>query len=97
MSIIKTVALPTRFDYSVHQEFYQQCYELSQDTGIDEIILDFGLVENMDSSAIGMLVIMHKKMSLLGKKLKINRARGTVKDVLMLANIEKIIEITPLT
>ncbi len=89
---VKTIALPTRFDYSYHQAFYQNCSEITQDDNINEIILDFGLVEYMDSSALGMLVILHKKA--VGKKIKISRARGTVKEVLALANIEKIIEIT---
>lgn len=95
MSTIKTINLPTRFDYSSHTEFYEHCLAVTQDANIQEVILDFSLVEYMDSSALGMLVIMHKKAQSSGKKLKISRARGTVKEVLMLANIERIIDINP--
>lgn len=91
MTNVKTIGLPTRFDYSYHQEFYRNCSEIIENQDISEIILDFGLVEYMDSSALGMLVILHKKAG--SKKVKISRARGTVKEVLILANIEKIIEI----
>ena len=92
MSTTKTIQLPTRFDYSFHTEFYEYCLDITQDSNIQKIILDFSAVEYIDSSALGMLVIMHKKTQ--GKKLTISRARGTVKEVLTLANIEKIIDIT---
>lgn len=88
----KSLALPTRFDYSFHKEFNEHCTQLIADDSASEIILDFGLVEYIDSSALGMLVIMQKKASTAGKKLKIKRARGTAEEVLKMANIQKIIE-----
>lgn len=92
MSESKIFGLPTRFDYSFHKLFNDKCSELIEDSSVKEIILDFGLVEYIDSSALGMLVILQKKSSTAGKKLKISRARGTAEEVLRMANIQKMIE-----
>lgn len=93
MSESKSLGLPSRFDYSYHKQFNSQCSELIDNPNLTEIILDFGIVEYLDSSALGMLVIMQKKAVNAGKKLKIRRARGTSEEILKMANIEKIIDI----
>lgn len=92
MSESKSFSLPTRFDYSFHKQFNDKCNQLIEDSNVSEIVLDFGLVEYIDSSALGMLVIIQKKASNSGKKLKIRRARGTAEEVLKMANIQKLIE-----
>lgn len=92
MTESKQIGLPSRFDYSYHKQFIDQCIELIENSDTKEIVIDFGLVEYLDSSALGMLVIMQKKSVNAGKKLKIRRARGTAEELLKMANINKLIE-----
>lgn len=92
MSDSQLVSLPSRFDYSYHKQFYDVCTEYLNKDEVKEIILDFMHVEYMDSSALGMLVMMQKKTSNLMKKIKIKNARGATEEILKMANIQKLIE-----
>jgi HptB-dependent secretion and biofilm anti anti-sigma factor len=92
MSDSQLISLPSRFDYGYHKPFYDACTEYLNKDEINEIILDFTHVEYMDSSALGMLVMIHKKTSNAMKKVKIKGARGATDEILKMANIQKIIE-----
>lgn len=92
MSNSQVVKLPSRFDYAYHKQFNQTCSELMSSEQVNEIILDFGIVEYLDSSALGMLVMLQKKASNAFKKIKIKSARGATEEILRMANIQKMIE-----
>jgi HptB-dependent secretion and biofilm anti anti-sigma factor len=92
MSDSQLISLPSRFDYAYHKPFYDVCTEHLNKDGIKEIILDFTHVEYMDSSALGMLVMIHKKTINVMKKIKIKNARGATEEILKMANIQKLIE-----
>lgn len=92
MSNSQVVKLPSRFDYAYHKQFNQTCSELMNSEQVNEIILDFGIVEYLDSSALGMLVMLQKKASNAFKKIKIKSARGATEEILRMANIQKMIE-----
>ncbi len=92
MSDSQLVSMPSRFDYSYHKQFYDVCTEHLNKDGIKEIILDFTHVEYLDSSALGMLVMIQKKTANATKKIKIKNARGATEEILRMANIQKLIE-----
>lgn len=92
MPEIETLRLPARFDYSYHRQFGEQYAPLIENTACKEIILDFTQVEYLDSSALGMMVLLQKKSSIQNKKVKIKGARSTTYDILKMANMQKIFE-----
>jgi anti-anti-sigma factor len=92
MSDSQLVSMPSRFDYSYHKQFYDVCTEHLNKDGIKEIVLDFTHVEYLDSSALGMLVMIQKKTVNATKKIKIKNARGATEEILRMANIQKLIE-----
>lgn len=92
MSDIEVLRLPSRFDYSFHRQFGELYAPFVENISCKEIILDFTQVEYLDSSALGMMVLLQKKMSSLAKKVKIKGARGTTDDILKMANMQKIFE-----
>ncbi len=84
--------LPERFDYSFHRQFNEGCNDYIANANLNEIILDFSRVGYLDSSALGMLVMVQKKASSAAKKIKIKGAKGATEEILRMANIQKMIE-----
>ncbi|MBK8188587.1 MAG: STAS domain-containing protein [Cellvibrio sp.] len=84
--------LPERFDYSFHRQFNEGCNDYIANANLNEIILDFSRVGYLDSSALGMLVMVQKKASSAAKKIKIKGAKGATAEILRMANIQKMIE-----
>ncbi len=93
MSEIETLRLPSRFDYSYHRQFGEMYAPLLEKSECKELILDFSQVEYLDSSALGMMVLLQKKISgNNGCKIKIKGARGATEEILQMANMQKIFE-----
>lgn len=87
----KVIRLPAQFNYSYHKEFTECCSEIISCEAA-RVELDFSRVEYLDSSALGMLVLLHKKANDKNLKISITGAKGTAKDVLMMANMHKLFE-----
>lgn len=86
----QTLRLPARFDFSQHKTFtasYENVFTQSQ---IKELVLDFSGVDYLDSSALGMLVLLQKKAAVSKVKVVLRGARGTAKDILNMANMHKL-------
>lgn len=92
MSGIEILRLPSRFDYSYHRQFGELYTPLVENSNCVEIILDFSQVEYLDSSALGMMVLLQKRASGQAKKVKIKGARGATDEILKMANMQKIFE-----
>ena len=92
MSETRLITLPERFDFNNHQAFNAQCEAVLKDAAAKRVVLDFTRVNYIDSSALGMLVLLHRKASPAGKTLAIRGARGTAKEVLDIANMQKLYE-----
>lgn len=92
MSELETLRLPSRFDYSFHRQFGEMYTPLVENSVCKELILDFSQVEYLDSSALGMMVLLQKKFSGNNRKIKIKGARGATEEILKMANMQKIFE-----
>lgn len=92
MSDIETIRLPNRFDYSFHRRFGELYAPLVDNSPCKEIVLDFTQVEYLDSSALGMMVLLQKKSAAHAKRVKIKGAKGATEDILKMANMQKIFE-----
>lgn len=90
MSQTRIIMVPERFDFNSHQVFNEQVQALLTDKDAGEIVLDFTKVSYVDSSALGMLVLLHRKASPAGKKLRIRGARGVAREVLDIANMQRL-------
>jgi anti-anti-sigma factor len=81
---ITTIDISGRFDFSVHQEF-RQVYE--QDPGgPTQYIIDLRQTEYMDSSALGMLLLLREHAGGERANIKIMHCQPEVKKILTIAN-----------
>lgn len=89
-----TLKLSGRFDFHSHRDF-RAAYEQLLETGaVRDIVIDFADVDYLDSSALGMLLLLREKADGAGKNIELASLRGTVKQVLDIANFGKLFTIT---
>lgn len=86
----KSIRLPERFDFSFHKTFNNAYESVLTDNSTKELELDFSLVQYLDSSALGMLVLLAKKISGTQVSLSIAGAQGAAKDIIEMANLSKL-------
>jgi anti-anti-sigma factor len=87
-SVIK---LPSRFNYSSSGEFNSEIEKAMENPG--EIRIDCNALEYIDSAGIGLLVMSQKKVGARGGKLIIENIKNAPREILFLANLQKIIDI----
>jgi len=79
-----------RFDFTSHREF-KQAYEAAfAASGVAEVVVDMRDVDYLDSSALGMLLLLRDKGKSLAKPVSLSNCAGTVRDVLRVANFDKL-------
>lgn len=93
MSDIKTIKLPEKFDFSYHKVFMDTYQGWVGDDSIKEIVVDFTHVKYLDSSALGMLVLLTKKFDTSRVKMKIHNAKGAAKEIVEIASMSILYDI----
>lgn len=82
--------LSGRFDFSSHREFRNACEEVLQAEDVSEIEVDFSRVEYLDSSALGMLLLLREKANNVNMRVTLANCKGIVRQVLEVANFQKL-------
>lgn len=84
------ISIPERFDFSTHKWFTESYEQALAKTNL--IVLDFSRVTYVDSSALGMMVLLRRKISAKGGKGFVRNVTGTAKDILEMANFHTLFE-----
>lgn len=89
-----TIKIPKRFDYSASGPFNTAMSSALGEDGADQKIkLDCIHLDYIDSAGIGLLVMAHKKAMSKGAVIEIVHAKPSIKEILLLANLQKLISI----
>jgi anti-anti-sigma factor len=88
---IITIDISGRFDFSVHQEF-REVYEKAAGTAI-QYIIDLRQTEYLDSSALGMLLLLREHAGGDRAHVKIVHCRPEVKKILTIANFHQLFQL----
>jgi HptB-dependent secretion and biofilm anti anti-sigma factor len=83
------IILQGRFDFNSHREF-RDAVDRALKESAPEIRVDLAGVEYLDSSALGMLLMLRDKAKVAGKSVLLANARGAVKQVIDIANFGKL-------
>lgn len=84
------IRLAGRFDFNAHRTF-RNAYEPPLKEGtVREVEVDLGSVDYMDSSALGMLLMLKEKADASATPVALANCRGTVRQVLDIANFGKL-------
>ncbi|MEY2632523.1 MAG: hypothetical protein RIR00_1177 [Pseudomonadota bacterium] len=87
------VKLAGRFDFNTHREFRAEYEPCLGDGVIREVVVDLSDVDYLDSSALGMLLMLRDKANTAGKSVALIGVKGSVKQVLDIANFAKLFSI----
>jgi anti-anti-sigma factor len=88
-----TLKLNGRFDFNTHRDFRAAYEPLLADGAVKAVTVDFAGVDYLDSSALGMLLMLRDKMSGVNKDVSLTGVQGNVKQVLDIANFGKLFRI----
>jgi anti-anti-sigma factor len=87
------IRLKGRFDFSAHREFRTASDNALEIKGIHKISVDLSGVDYLDSSALGMLLILRDKAQATNKNIELTNARQSVAQVLEIANFKNLFTI----
>lgn len=86
--------LTGRFDFNAHRDFRAAYEPLMTDGEVRSVSIDMAGVDYLDSSALGMLLMLRDKAAAANKALALVNVRGPVKQVLEIANFGKLFQIS---
>lgn len=86
------IALEGRFDFNANHAF-RDAYEPVLGSDVTTIEIDFDGVEYLDSSALGMLLLLRDLANERRKSVELANCRGIVGQVLEIANFRKLFAI----
>jgi anti-anti-sigma factor len=86
--------LSGRFEFSAHREFREAIERIMQMDGIDELSIDLMDVDYVDSSALGMLLMVRERTNGAKLGLVLANPRGMVRQALDIAHFEKLFVIS---
>ena len=88
------LGLTGRFDFTVHKEFRNVTEKLLETESLKEIELNLQDVDYLDSSALGMLLLLKDHANQKGTSIVISGCQETVKQILEVANFSKLFKIS---
>ena len=87
------ISMSGRFDFNSHREFRSASEQAAKVEGVNEIEVDMNEVDYLDSSALGMLLLLREKSNAANRKLVLLNCKGMVQQVLNVANFGKLFTI----
>jgi len=90
---IGRLVLVGQFDFNMHKDFRQTSQELLDHPAVMQILVDFDQVPFLDSSALGMLLLLKERATLQKKTLALVNCHDTVQQVLEIACFNKMFDI----
>jgi anti-anti-sigma factor len=83
-----TLQLGERFDFSVHRDFHDAC--LNSRAPARSYVIDLGDVNSMDSSALGMLLLLREHAGGERAEIRIVNAGSELRGTLRVAGFDKL-------
>ena len=89
-----TIKMDTRFNFDVVREFQDVVNNINKaGDPLHELDVDLSNTDYIDSSALGMLVILRKHMGTQGRRIRLTNCSDQVRTVLSSVNFQKIFEL----
>ncbi|MGB3391888.1 MAG: STAS domain-containing protein [Stenotrophomonas sp.] len=83
-----TLQLGERFDFSIHRDFHDAC--LGQVSVARSYVVDLGEVTTMDSSALGMLLLLREHAGADRAEIRIVNVGTELRNTLRVAGFDKL-------
>ena len=90
---IATIDMHGRFDFNVQRDFKDSYDAQLKNDGVAHIHVNLSGVDYLDSSALGMLLMLRERAAASGKSLKLCKPNPGVAQILEIANFSKLFTI----
>ncbi|HEX5337986.1 MAG TPA: STAS domain-containing protein [Gallionella sp.] len=87
------ISMSGRFDFQVHREFKDAYTQLMDNAAVREIDIELSRVEYLDSSALGMLMLLNERAKAANRSVSLLNPSSVVAQVLEVANFGRIFNI----
>lgn len=91
---VARILVAGRFTFETHPLFHRACDQALALSSAGRITVDLREVTYLDSSALGMLLGLREKAQAAGTAVSLAVASGTARDILAMANFEKLFDFT---
>ncbi len=88
-----TVRMEGRLTFEHHQTFKTTVYPFLEEEGIKQVVIDLGGVTYMDSSSLGMLLLLRERAEIKGIKVALRRPSPSVQTILKVVQFDRLFEI----
>ncbi len=89
---VLTIKIFGRFDFETHLQMREAINMVR--AGLRQIVVDLSQTDYLDSSALGMLLVLRDKVADGKQGISIQGARSEVKKILEIANFDKLFTLT---
>lgn len=90
---VATLRLEGRLTFEHHREFKEHAYPVIDQPDVRTIQLDLAGVTYMDSSTLGMLLLLREKSDAKGIKVKLLKPSASVMTILKVVQFDRLFEI----
>ena len=90
---VARITMIGRFDFQVHREFKDAYTPLLSNAAVREVEVEMSKVFYLDSSALGMLMLLNERVKEANKSVTLLNVSNVVAQVLEVANFSKIFNI----
>jgi anti-anti-sigma factor len=87
------LSLSGRFDFSIHRDFRSNYENILHANGVNELEVNLNGVDYIDSSALGMLLLLREKAMEKNIQMKLLNPKDSVRQVLEVANFGRLFNI----
>lgn len=91
---VATMEMSGRFDFSAHRDFKDAYMALMQNHLVMVIDVNLSAVDYMDSSALGMLLMLRDRAQAANKEVTLSKPSKVVAQILNVANFPKLFNIS---
>ena len=87
-----TISINGRFDFNLYKEF-RDAYEVALNKGNSKIVINLAQTEYMDSSALGMLLVLKERTGGENSSVVLKNCNREIKNILSISNFDKLFTI----
>lgn len=87
------ISISGRFDFQIHRDFKDAYIASLENPAIREFEIELSGVEYLDSSALGMLMLLRERAKAAGKVVMLVRPNPVIVEILDIANFNKLFKI----
>lgn len=91
---VARILMKGRFDFHVHREFKEAYTKLFENPAVQQIEIEMSKLDYLDSSALGMLMLLNERAKSVNKSITLINPSGVVSQVLEVANFNRLFNIT---